>query len=334
MANLHLFAGANSPQGFFSYYQYLALDNYKRVYILKGGPGSGKSTIIKTVARHFSGPQERYHCTAAVGSLDGLVLPARLVSLVDGTLPHNLEPHLPGAVQQTIDLASFWDYRALAARRSQIGNLKEEIAWNYKAAYGWLAVAAAVAKQVQRLEQRRECPSLQTWLAAIIQVLPDKGEGLERKAFASGITGRGVVSFLPKLSAKVTIALRGGQRPVNDHILESVRRYLKLQNVPAHYLYCGFQPRHLEHIYIPGRFALISSHPPHEVSKADLVLGPEHPGLSATEAQCFAFIDKAVACIAAAAKLHAELEDCYQPCIDFQQISRWPQRLIAEIEDL
>ena len=49
------FLGANSPQGFYSLYSELIdPETAKTVYILKGGPGCGKSTLMKQVAARLA----------------------------------------------------------------------------------------------------------------------------------------------------------------------------------------------------------------------------------------------------------------------------------------
>ena len=61
-------------------------------YILKGGPGTGKSTLMKRVAAAFDGePISLYHCSSDESSLDAVVLEDRGVVIVDGTAPHVFE---------------------------------------------------------------------------------------------------------------------------------------------------------------------------------------------------------------------------------------------------
>ena len=48
---IQYFLGANAPAGFYSLYdQLLPLERARAVYILKGGPGCGKSTLMSRVA--------------------------------------------------------------------------------------------------------------------------------------------------------------------------------------------------------------------------------------------------------------------------------------------
>ena len=49
---IRYFLGANSPQGFYSLYsELLPPETASAVYILKGGPGCGKSTLMGRVAK-------------------------------------------------------------------------------------------------------------------------------------------------------------------------------------------------------------------------------------------------------------------------------------------
>lgn len=88
----HMFPGGNTSQGFFSYYDYiLSQDEATRIICIKGGPGVGKSTFMKKIGEEM---QERgynvefMHCSSDNNSLDGVVIPAIKVALLDGTAPH------------------------------------------------------------------------------------------------------------------------------------------------------------------------------------------------------------------------------------------------------
>ena len=62
---IQYFLGANSPQGFYSLYdQLLPPETANAICIIKGGPGCGKSTLMRQVAAQ-----------AAQAGVDGLILP-------------------------------------------------------------------------------------------------------------------------------------------------------------------------------------------------------------------------------------------------------------------
>ena len=89
---IRFFLGANSPQGFYSLYDQLINPAQARaIYILKGGPGCGKSSLMRRVAQRAeeAGDRVEYiHCSGDPDSLDAIHLPARGAAIVDGTAPH------------------------------------------------------------------------------------------------------------------------------------------------------------------------------------------------------------------------------------------------------
>lgn len=75
-----VFPGGNTSLGFFSYYNYiLEQAEAQRIFILKGGPGVGKSTFMKRIADEMMDrgyDAEYMHCSSDNDSLDGVVIPA------------------------------------------------------------------------------------------------------------------------------------------------------------------------------------------------------------------------------------------------------------------
>lgn len=92
----HMFPGGNTPQGFFSYYDnIMPQDEASRIIIIKGGPGVGKSTFMKKIGEEMLDrgfDVEYMHCSSDNNSLDGIVIPAIKVALMDGTAPHVVVP--------------------------------------------------------------------------------------------------------------------------------------------------------------------------------------------------------------------------------------------------
>ena len=85
------FLGANAPGGFRSLYDHFTDPATDHLYIIKSGPGSGKSTFMKTVGRavHEAGHSVEYiHCSGDPDSLDGVYFPDFHTGYVDGTSPH------------------------------------------------------------------------------------------------------------------------------------------------------------------------------------------------------------------------------------------------------
>lgn len=92
----HFFLGANSGRGFQSLFpQFCAPEQYHDLLVLKGGPGAGKSTMMKTIgaAMEEEGEAVEYlYCSGDPTSLDGVHFPRLRTAIVDGTAPHGTAP--------------------------------------------------------------------------------------------------------------------------------------------------------------------------------------------------------------------------------------------------
>ena len=99
------FAAANTYAGFKSYFPIVfAPKDYERIYILKGGPGSGKSSFIKRFAADLiqkGCKTEEIYCSSDPRSLDGIIIYAegKKIVIIDGTAPHETDAKLPGAFE-------------------------------------------------------------------------------------------------------------------------------------------------------------------------------------------------------------------------------------------
>jgi hypothetical protein len=91
---LHFFLGANTPQGFVSRFDQLSgPEDGWRLFVIKGGPGTGKSSLMKKVAQAFDNQAlEFIHCSSDADSLDAVILPESRLSIADGTAPHAVMP--------------------------------------------------------------------------------------------------------------------------------------------------------------------------------------------------------------------------------------------------
>ena len=76
----------NSYGGFVSHYRDCFAQ--ERRYIIKGGPGCGKSTLMRRIAHEAEQrglEVEYYDCSSDPDSLDGIVLPSLGIAMFDGT---------------------------------------------------------------------------------------------------------------------------------------------------------------------------------------------------------------------------------------------------------
>jgi len=103
----HSFCAANSGEGFISFFDTLLDEKNKKVYYIKGGPGSGKSTFMRSIAERAE-QAEIIHCSGDPQSIDGVILPFQNTIIFDATSPHSHEPQYPGIGGEIIDFGIIW----------------------------------------------------------------------------------------------------------------------------------------------------------------------------------------------------------------------------------
>lgn len=86
------FLGANSPSGFYSLYdQMLDPETANRIFLLKGGAGCGKSSLMRRAAAALEDVGESVEyicCSGDPDSLDAVIFPRLKAAIVDATAPH------------------------------------------------------------------------------------------------------------------------------------------------------------------------------------------------------------------------------------------------------
>ena len=106
----HYFLGANSRDGFSSLYRFFPGSGDDYCHIIKGGPGTGKSSFMKQIGQAAEERGFDVHyvlCSGDPDSLDGVYLPALHLAWVDGTAPHVGEPRCFGVDSDYVNLGSF-----------------------------------------------------------------------------------------------------------------------------------------------------------------------------------------------------------------------------------
>lgn len=129
----HRFAGALTPQGQVSYYDNLT-DGIENRYIMKGRPGSGKSTMLKKLAKaalEAGYDVEYYHCGFDPNSIDMLRIKELSFAILDGTAPHVLDPD---GGDKVIDMAQCIDFDVVKENEEPITAIQKEYAEEIKKA--------------------------------------------------------------------------------------------------------------------------------------------------------------------------------------------------------
>ncbi len=193
------FIGANTSTGFVCNMSDI-LAGLKRIYIIKGGPGTGKSTLMKRIAEDAKNQgfcPELYYCSSDSESLDGLVIRELGVGIVDGTAPHALEARYAGAKEVLIDIGRYLDCDALSERISEIKLLSDEKRELFETVYKYLGLCKTL--RAERDKAVKYCFKHEKAEAVVTRIMRRYGGGDEflqipRQIYSLGMNG---VAVLP-----------------------------------------------------------------------------------------------------------------------------------------
>lgn len=261
--SLNYFLAANSGEGFYSVFDksYLT-DGRWRAYIIKGGPGTGKSTLMKRVATsaELRGIKAlRCPCSSDPASLDAVILPDNKIAIMDGTSPHTVEPKFPGACEQIINLGELWNERAFDGRREKIIGLTMQNKALHSSASGFIRAAGILLadnrKKALACTDTEKAERFAKGLCKkLITVKNSEIPGREWVRFVGGVTPQGFVAF-PE-----TVLAQAGRLVIIDDkyaaaasvITDYVRRYALSSGYEIITLKNPFLPSLVtDHIIIP-----------------------------------------------------------------------------------
>ncbi len=355
----HYFPGNNTPGGFFSYYHFIMdQKEARRIWILKGGPGTGKSSFMKRIGETMLA--EGYnvdflHCSSASESLDGILIRDLGVAMVDGTAPHVIDPVNPGAVDTIINLGDYWNESGILENRKSIIETNDRVASIFAGVYHYLRAAESMHDNIARINGKILSPSVIYGIA--MDIIHDEmgcetsrlHTGKVRKFFASAITPEGLRSFLPGLidGYQKVYAIRAEIGAGTEGITTKIAEAAASRGYDVEAFYCPLKPKgKLEHLLIPQlSIAVVTSNAYHDAESGKSaqerveinLLGNSSTTGSSLQEEILSdsgrrmeeLLAQAVHCLGKAKAEHDVLETFYIPHMEFQTI----ERLQREVED-
>lgn len=147
-----IFPGANTANGSFNFFDNIIQNDINRIFCFKGGPGVGKSSLMKKIAQEFIDrgyDVELHHCPSDPSSLDALLIKKLGVVLLDGTSPHIVDPKDPGAIDEIVNLGEFWNVDNLEKDKDKIIEVGKDISASFRRAYKFLKSAEPIYLDIE-----------------------------------------------------------------------------------------------------------------------------------------------------------------------------------------
>ena len=347
------FLGANSPSGFYSLYdQMIDPAQAEDILILKGGPGCGKSSLMRQVgqaAEERGLAVEYIACSGDPDSLDAVVIPQLKAAIVDGTAPHVVEPKYPGVVERYVNVGGCDNKAALQQIRGDILSCMTGYQDCYTRAYRCLTAAAQIEEDMRAL---LDTPYLEAKISKRAKGILSRelkktgGEpGRAVQRFLGGITWKGVLCSYDTVDA---LCKRVYELSDTYGLAHELLACLAAGAVAAGHdvIVCPspMAPDRMEHLLIPAlSLAFISSTPslpygkhPFRRIRIDAMADPEllhrnKARLKFSRKVSAALVEEAVESLGQAKRMHDTLEDLYNPYVDFERVYRTAGQITEEL---
>lgn len=327
------FAGGNSGAGFFDCFDFLIPKGgvEERIVILKGGPGVGKSTLMKRVAaaaKKKKEDTELFWCSGDPDSLDAVRLKKRGILILDGTAPHSRDPVVPGAVGEILNLGEQIDRDKIRVHRDKITELLAKNGEYYRRAYGFLKAAAALSEE--RCREVRDCVDEKKLEGMKKRLTEGSERGAERMLFLDAITWKGTVSFAPcMVQGRHGVGIVGEHKDiVLDRLAEGMRGLL------AERFLQPLSPHRTAHLLLKSGslYLTCTEEETDETVETEEFLKkkpPEEAEKCRKEEE--RLVKLAVKCLKTCKSVHDELEVFYRESVDFEKVNERTELLLKSL---
>ncbi len=352
--NIRFFLGANTPNGFISRFDQLSgTDGDYCGYIIKGGPGTGKSSFMKKVAKAFieqGADIECIHCASDPASLDAVIIHDKKLYLADGTAPHIMEPRYPGAVDNIINLLQYVDADKLKKDREAVTDLTNKNKGAHERCCRFLSAAGSLINDSYQLSMDATDPEkLEAYVARLAkhEMPAIGGTGKEKLRFFNAVTQDGITMFTDTINALCErIYLIDDEYGASSKLLISELRERAIKSgydvISALSPTSPFEKR--EHIIIPqlslGFVSGFFFHTP-DITPTKIIncrrftdydkLKVRMKRLSFNKKATSDLLSEASRMLGEAKIIHDELEKYYIAAADFEAIDRFGKNFIASI---
>ncbi|MGM0750922.1 MAG: PRK06851 family protein [Bacillota bacterium] len=354
----HYYAGGNTAKGFYSLYDSV-LSGLERLYILKGGPGTGKSSLMKSIGKRFEekGLNVDYlHCASDNQSIDGVLLPEFGVGIVDGTAPHIIEPKAPGVIEEYVNLGVAWDREELSRNKEAILGLNDKIVSFFQKAYDTFAESLSAHDDIEDIyisnmnfEKANELTNELISLFFENNSLPKPSTVKHR--FLGAATPDGAVDYIQNLTEDVRkrYFIKGRAGSGKSTMLKKIASAGEENGYDVEVYHCGFDPNSLDMLIIREKgIAIFDSTAPHEYfpdRESDEIIdmyercitqGTDEKYAEDIERTTKAYKDKmkeAISYLKEAKCLREQLESIYIGAMDFSKVNAIKEEIFQEINE-
>lgn len=343
-----IFTGGNTANGFHSFHHYIIPDKRNKLYIFKGMPGGGKSSLMREIGQRMIDKGysiEFHHCPSDPRSIDAVVIEELGICLLDGTPPHSMDPTYPGLTDKIIDLARFIDSEKLKPMEEDIRRAKLNNKYAYERAFNYFKAAKIVHNQISIENGRNlDLVGINKESEGLIERIFSKrektikGNGFkERHLFSTANTPEGYFDYTNTILewAEDIYYIKGEIGTGKSTLLSRIFDEAKYRNYNLEIYHNSLIPEKIESIYIKELDTIITSNDHgKEGAKFTLNLSNYFDNSKLNHEDYKALnllLEKGIKSLNGAKENHFILEKSYRPCIDYSHIDSLREEIYEEI---
>lgn len=339
----HFFLGANSKDGFYSMYNgFVDIHGGDFLWLIKGGPGCGKSSFMRTIAKaaHENGLKVEYiQCSGDPSSLDGIYIPEKKLAYMDATAPHVMDATLPAMGDTYLNLGAFYRLGELRPKLTELFEINTRYKAMYKRIYSLLSAAGnldpgkipgLVTDADREVARRRALGVADREFGRPTRF----GGGKQTHRLLSAISCEGCIRLSGTVNAlcKRVYAL-DDEYGLADTYLRTLADAAQLRTIDTIICHDPLNPKRIEALLLPDlSLGFVATRPIYgeaiETSRnvrLDSIIDKERvqsnrKKIRATSKLRSAILDEAMLALSEAKLVHDDIEALYNPHVDFDSL--------------
>lgn len=350
-----VFPGGNTSKGFYSFYDQIIPEDAERIFVIKGGPGVGKSSFMRTIAEELvklGYDVELHYCSSDNRSLDGLVIKKANVALLDGTAPHVVDPKNPGAVDEILNLGEYWNELGLVKDKYDIINFNKQVRMRFYSAYRYLKAAkemqddmeVIIGEGVDREKLNELKIKLRNELVDGVDTVNKAGS--MRHLFDSAITPDGLVDYIDTIIQDNYICyyLKAGAGTISTELLSYLAGEYNMKGYDIELYHQPLNPDRLQTLTVENLKIAVTINPKmeakaYQIIDLDTVIDEskyeDKKELLAKDGEVYLqMLEEGVKRIKLAKLLHDDMEKSYVGNMDFAAVTELRNKTIERIKNV
>ncbi|MBU5438345.1 hypothetical protein KQI42_10010 [Tissierella sp. MSJ-40] len=348
MAKLRrMFPGGNTANGFYSFHDNIMGLDREKLYILKGMPGGGKSSLMKEIGERMLKEGftiEYHHCPSDPESVDGIVIKELKIGIVDGTFPHVIDPTYPGLTDKLVDLGQFIDSNILENYKKDIFEAKRNNKFAYRKAFNYFKSAKSIYEEIVETNKLivdfKEINKISKTI--LEKIFSEEGTPYhngfnERHLFATAYTPEGYIDYANYILEGVSKVyyISGEIGTGKSTFMERVIEEAKIRDYHLEIYHNSLIPEKIESVLIEEIDTIVTSNENaanFTNNKVDFNKYIHEDKINSEDYKIFnLLVEKGIKSLEGAKNNHSILEISYKPSVNYDGVTEIKEKILEEI---